>query len=423
MADAAFQVARLKQELGEYGPAKQALERSYFAAQESGYDAAALDAASQLVYLLSFHMSKNDDALEWGRHASAGAQRLGGAGPMRGRVLLNISTALEQKGEYAATIKTSKRAIEELARIHGDSHADIALALTRLGSAQALGGEPKEAVLTLEKAVAAAEAVFGPAHRKLHRPLAELGQALSPLGRNAEAIAVQVRALKICEASFGPRHVNTGFAELNLGVAFYYANKLQEARVHFERASEIVEENLGPDHRDTALCLSALALTISEDRPRAAAINRRLIKIFEKQGQDHVDVAMASINLADVLVRMGEFDEAFAAAHRARTIFEASDTNDSRQSAAHYLEGKALIGLRRYPEAVIVLSECVRLREKPGMSPALFAQAQFGLAQALLPTRRGDALKLGRQALHTYEGLGEDQADTADEVRRWLQAR
>lgn len=414
-------VGRGQRWLGNFASSRASLEKAYFLALEAGHDVLAISVATALVYVLSFDLSEHTRAIEWGRHAEAAVVRVGGAGPFRGRLLMNLGTALEQAGRFGEALEATEKAVADLERVHGPVHADVATALTRHGSALAAKGDAAAAVKTLKRAVEMTEEVFGEAHRELHRPLAELGQALSAVGDNAGAIEVQGRALDICRSAFGSTHVNTGFAELNLGVAHHFAGDLDAAGRHYRRAARIVEARLGPDHRDTALCLTNLALTMKDVPDEAAALHRRVLRIFERQGAEHVDVGRARINLARALIDARDYESALIEARRATKIWDEAAHDAPNVAFALHLEGLAELGAGRPAAAVAPLERAVSIRAKADFSPRYLADSRFALARALRASgKEKRARRAAEAALQTYEDLEAKERET---VRTWLSSR
>ena len=422
-AEAAALLGRAQEMSGNFGQAREALERAYFVAVEAGHDVIAVETATSLIYLLSFHMSKATDALEWGRHAKAVVRRLGIEGALLGRLRMNMSTAYGRASQDDKAVEASQSALDALQKAKLENDAVYVVALTRHGSALADANQYQKAVATLERAVALAERIFGERHRALHRPLAELGQALSHIGQVKRAIEIQERAVSICAESFGPKHVNTGFAELNLGVAHFYAGTFKKARVHFGRSVEIVEAALGPNHRDTALCLSNLALTMDDEPEEAVKIHRRLIGIFSRQGETHVDVAMARINLSNNLYKMKAYEEAAKEARLSIEIWEKIGSVGVRAAFAYHLLGISLARLGRSKEAVAPLTRAVALRESEDAAPKFLCDSLYELARALDSQDRARATKLAKRArkiAKTLPMMGPERIKAIDE---WLSRR
>lgn len=415
-AEALFALGSAHQWLGSYEASQAAMEKAYFQARQGGDDILGIQIVSAMIYLLSFHLAQNDEALRWARHAQADVQRLGDSGRLRGQVLMNVATALEQKGLYEEAIQVAREAVEELEQTRGPKHPDVATALTRLGSALAAKGDREEAVLVLERAVSMTELTLGEDHRELHRPLAELGLVLSARGDNDEGIAVQSRALKICEASFGLLHVTTAFAQMNLGVSYHYAARLKKAGEYYRRACESISKTLGPEHRDAALCLTNLALTMPEDLRQAADLHRRAIKIFSKQGELHVDVARARINLAHVLHGTKDYAGMKSQAALALMIWNRATPDETNVAFASHLLGVAERELDHRDAAIEALERAVAIREKIGFSRRYLAESQFSLALALGRGHR--ARTLAKSAEMIYRRL--ELTESANEVAAWL---
>ena len=124
---------------------------------------------------------------------------------------------------------------------------------------------------------------------------------------------------------------------------------------------------------------------------------QRAVRIMEATlGLDHPKAAIPLTNYAELLNRLGRFEEAREPAERALAVFE-RETDPEGLYVTYPLMtlGLSHIGTGRFDEALAALERAARIREAKENVPAKLAEVHFALARALwgagdeLPDARG----------------------------------
>jgi tetratricopeptide (TPR) repeat protein len=265
-----------------YQPAEENLQEAYFTAREEGDHDVALQAATQLVYLLGFHVSRLDDARVWSRHVQA--------------ELPWASAEVEQASSFNTL---------------------GVLALSR--------GKHDEAIALCQRALTRWEQALGPEHPRLAEALDNLGVILHVQGKYEESAAQHRRALAVSEKALGGTHPLLAYSLNNLGATLYLQGKPTEAAETYSRALAIRERTLGPEHPLVADPLLGLALTYlsSGHEARALANAERALSLLERHDGGAETLAEARFVLARALMATGKDPErALALARQAREMLK-----------------------------------------------------------------------------------------------------
>jgi eukaryotic-like serine/threonine-protein kinase len=177
----------------------------------------AVQAATQLVYLLGYHLSHLDDAGDWGRHVQA-----------------------------------------ELPWVIAE--AEQANSINTLGVLAFLQGKHEEAIALCRRALVIWERVLGAGHPRSADALDNIGVMLHAQGKWEEAIDLHRRSLAIREQALGAEHPHVIYPLVNLAGALYRQARYEEAATYYRRALAIVEDALGREHPDASHALIGLAL-------------------------------------------------------------------------------------------------------------------------------------------------------------------
>jgi tetratricopeptide (TPR) repeat protein len=339
------------------------LQEAAFVAGAHGHDRVVPVAINEIVYLLGYKLGRHDEALAWGKHGLAAAERLADPAGPRGRLLVSIGNALEGKAQYEAARDHYTEALELLRASYGPESPYVARALNSLGNAQylladvdaagetyarshaiwsaALGEDHPDAVIPLtnwgrihmrngrleqgkqmtERVLDVWSRVHGPEHSLLTIPLSSLAEVDRDLGLWDEALGYDERALAIYDKTLGPGHPNSAYPLYGIGMSHYRKGRWEQARDAFARALAIREKANGPNDPRLCLTLGKLALTAVElgDGETALAYAERALAIGEKAyGPESPNVARYHHTLAEVLVGIGRRTDAVP--HLLRTI-------------------------------------------------------------------------------------------------------
>ncbi|HWB75186.1 MAG TPA: tetratricopeptide repeat protein, partial [Nannocystaceae bacterium] len=363
LAESLFVQGRAQADAEQYQRAIASLEEAEHAALAHGHDELVPVVINQLVYVIGYKLGRNDDALAWGRHGLAAAERVAVPAGPRGRLLVSIGNALEGKAETAAAKQHYLEAIDLLAEAYGDDSPYVARAINSLGNAlyglgemedagaayrrahaiwsAALGDEHPDAVIPLtnmariemmsgrlhegkrmlEHVLDVWTRAYGPRHSWLTIPLSSLAEVTRDLGDYDAAIAYDLQALALYEATLGPEHPNTGFPIYGLGMAHFELERYDEAEVWFRRALAVREKAYGPQDPRLCLTIAKLALIAVKhgQKDDAIALAERALAIGEHAyDPQSPNLARLHHTLAEVLM---DFDEpARALPHLERTL-------------------------------------------------------------------------------------------------------
>jgi tetratricopeptide (TPR) repeat protein len=268
-----------------YEAAEEHLKEAYFIARAAGDTEVALQAATQLVYLLGYHVSRLPNAGEWGRHVQA---------------------------ELPWVI----------------SEAEQANSLNTLGALAFMQGKHDEAIALCRRALVIWERALGPGHPRLAEALDNIGVMLHAQGKWGEATELHRRSLVISEQALGAEHPHVIYPLINLAGALYRQARYEEAAAHYRRALAITEDALGKEHPSAAHALIGLALVHLRDGRSAEALPlaERAVAVLQQNGASADNLAEASFVLARALLATGQ-DPA-----RARAL--ARQARDALQTAS-----------------------------------------------------------------------------------------
>jgi Tfp pilus assembly protein PilF len=184
-------------------------------------------------------------------------------------------------------------------------------------------------------------------------------------------------------------------------------------------ARAVIRAGLG--QYDLAIADSTRALAVaSNNNDRAGALRCRA-SVHVRTGaseQARGDLDQAAklqpgnvynfINKADFLLQLGRPDEAFQQVARAKATRNIGDFSQAKAVAdIGLLHGKALVALRRYPDALATLAELLKIDPQNAEAFAL---------RSLAASRSGD-MTLARDALATARKLPLSSVDAAEALR------
>jgi len=371
---------------------------------------------------------------------------------VRGELLLAISQALSDLGQYDQSTRTAEEALRSLGTAPGEAPDLLGRVLLQLGALAAWRGMPDSADALYHAAVAKARSAhprddpaLAPFHASLGRfqydvgrldssrlhleravaleraadpvPEGDLAGTLANLSdtyrgldeMDAARTAIQ-EARRLDEKVFGPDAVQTGFALVSEAGELEQEQRLDESEADFRRAIDILERRLGAEDPNTTAAMNNLALLLASRGELAGAesLQRRVLDIRRRTlGEDHRETASGMQNLAAVLSREGKYDEAEQLLGRASEIYRRT-LLPGNQLVAFPLLTQADIRLRRsdYPGAESSAREAARiLREALPDGHWITAVAECRLGRALAGQGRLE------EARPLLEGAAEDLAD------------
>lgn len=355
---------------------------------------------------------------------------------------------------------------------HGEDSAEVAEALTLLGTAQYLDDRVPEAIETLHRSLAVRRAVLpakpalvatglndlgavtmdedpeaaesllrealelrqrslGETHPDLAVTLDNLASLLDETGRRTEAMQLAHRAIRVFERCYGPNHPDVAIALGNMANRLNHDLELpDDAEPFYVRALAAKEEIFGVQSTAAAEAQRQLGMCLSDQgEPRhAATCFRCALAIDETEhGETHLDVATDLNLLATALEKTGKVDssrdEAEAAYRRALAIVERECEAPHRRigTACHNL-ANLLWKDARHDEAKALFERAIENHEGAGAAAREQLAHTLNISsQHLLDTNEyAEAERRARRALEIDEQLhGEDDPEVTGDLH-WL---
>jgi tetratricopeptide (TPR) repeat protein/tRNA A-37 threonylcarbamoyl transferase component Bud32 len=279
-----------------YQPAEDNLQEAYFLARTAGDHEVALQAATQLVFLLGFHLSRLDEAGVWGRHVEAELAWVRSE-TARASSLNTLGGLALVQGKHDRAFELCSRALSFWEQVLGPDHPENANALNNLGMVHHAQGRYAESAAMHRRALAIRERALGATHPRVARSLNNLGGALYFQGSYAEAIPHYARGLAITEQALGA--VNPFVADPLIGMALSYLGqgRAAEAVPLAERALAVLEQHRAGAGTlaEARFALARALVAARRDAPRALALARQA-----RDAMQAAPGALSLITLADV---------------------------------------------------------------------------------------------------------------------------
>jgi serine/threonine-protein kinase len=382
-AEALYRLSGIQSAAGDLKSAGNTLLETIFAAEAGGHTSIAAEAWSILVWVAGYRQGRYEDAKEYGKHALALIEHLGGNDRLLASLFTSLGSVVRVQGKYDEALDYQQRALKLRERVFGQSHPQVATTLGLLGSVLLNQGKIDEAIETYRRAIRIDEETLGPSHAQLANHLNNLGIALARQGKRDEAIVHLRRGLAILESSFGPSHSEVGMTHSNIASILLKQGHYDHALRELHRALEIQEKALGPEHVEVSHTLKNMAdvFRLQEKHEQALNYYQRALAIKEKRlGTEHPDLAPS---LAGI--------------------------------------GVVYLSLRQPEKALPVLERAVAIRKDARMDPGSFFEARFALAQALGELHR-EPERARRLAVEAREAVV-GKSELENEVKRidaWL---
>ncbi|PTL79198.1 tetratricopeptide repeat protein [Vitiosangium sp. GDMCC 1.1324] len=325
--------------------------------------------------------------------------------------LNNMGTVFGALGKNQEARDAYERALTIRRKSLGPNHPLVALSYSNLGTAAYAMGKYDEARDRFENALAIRKNALGLEHPDVASSRTNLGTAFEALGRSDEALAQYEQALAIREKLLEPNHPDIASTLNNLGSTLRGLGRYPEARARLERALAIQEKALGPEHPDVASTLTDLGHVLRAMKKYEEARSRyvRALAIQEKElGPEHPDIAVSLNGLGNVLRDLGKYEEARERHERALALREKA-LGPTHLFVAESLDslGRTLVRLKRWDEARHDLERALALWEKESKpAPRGYAEGLLGMGELLLA--RGRAAEAVPQLERALELAPED---------------
>lgn len=490
-ASLALRHARLLKERGAYAASRDELRAALEARADAGEaldSAAATTHSDLLTELVRVHtaLAEYDRAQSrLGELRDFAMANFGEGHPTMARGLHAQGELMVAQGKWAAAHEAHTLALQIELAAYGEAHPRVAESHGRLSAVLRRQEKADQAVAEAREAVKIASASLGPDHPFTGRLITTLGEALLAAGDLPGARVKLQKAHAVAEASFGAQSLEAAIATHRLGDVHLALHEFDLANEKFERAAKLQAQVLGDDHpqlAETHMGLGAVDFwrgdyqaaaehyfrtleirqaTLGPDHPaipmaimgaagsydytgnieRAAELHAQALEKFRQiHGPDYHMVGTAALNTARAVERLGDFQRSLELANEAERVWmltaeERYQSESGGHDPEHYemayvyaQQGRALVGLERYEEAIEPLERSLRIRLSKGpdlvMRDVVIADSRFSLGRALMGAgqQKRRARELIEQARDAYEQGGPYTDYERGEVARWLAA-
>ena len=435
IAQAELRLASLGERTGNYPDAEAGLLRALAAAGAAHSPTLALQAATDLLYLVGYRSSRPAEGKVWAQSVQLQLDLLPGEHPLARADLQNhLATVEYVAGNYSESARLYSEALALREAALGPDHPRIADSLNNLAGARFAQGEHLAAIDLYRRALALLEYTLGPEHPQVATTLSNLALVHQSTGEYAEAIRLLTRAIAIRDDALGPGHPQQAAGLDNLALVHHAMGNHAEAARLFVQALAIHERTQGPDHPQVADCLHNLATVrhATGDLDDATRLLTRALAIYDRlQDGDHPMMATSLAALAQIHHERQQYADALRLYTRALAIFTASLGPD-HPNVAHILHGLGMthLAMRRPDLAIPLLERALSLRSASSVQAEELAESRFSLARALVtpsatapadPARTRRARELAELALTAYTASPGSQRERAA-VADWLAA-
>jgi serine/threonine protein kinase/tetratricopeptide (TPR) repeat protein len=377
---------------------------------------------------------RNHDTTEQGHRLSGNAfaaiHRLGDHPREHAQALRYRGLLLAKDGALEQAEQTLRSALDVLENDAGAPWLHRAWYLKDLGNTLRDLGRTDEAYARYQEAHALL-ARLGEEHPYVVNVRFNLAILDVRLGHTARARAAISDILRVSRRDLGDSHPLVGTAYLELANIDQMSGNLADAEEAAVLGLRIYEQVFAP--RDARLAEAYGTLGVIRyrrgDYEGARAMYRKSLDgLVARHGADHVAVAFARANLAEVELVLGAHADALASVADARRILRAAGHSEPLMDG--FLEGvrgRALLGQGHPVDAVAALQQALHEfgRMDDGGAPLERAAVHWALARAFAQVdgaRSARARAQAHDALRRYEQAGEGGHADAALVCRWLGA-
>ncbi|KAH7713579.1 kinesin light chain protein 2 [Aphelenchoides avenae] len=208
-----------------------------------------------------------------------------------------LITQYAAQGRHDVAIPLCKQVIEELERINGHNHTDVATMLRVLALIYRDQENYTSAANLLNDALAIRELCLGEDHIAVASTLNNLAVLYGKCEHYEEAEPLCKRALEIREKVLGHDHPDVAKQLNNLALLCQNQGKYDEAETHYRRALEIYEAKLGPGDSNVVKTKNNLASAYLKQRTykEAEALYKQILTRAQERELGAVDDEKKSI--------------------------------------------------------------------------------------------------------------------------------
>jgi tetratricopeptide (TPR) repeat protein len=434
-AEALVQVARA---LGERSTSetRQEAQRLYFdalaIAEAERHDQLTVEIWTQLVRLAARMDSNMAQAHQWWGQAYAWSRRNAPMLRLPGDDVDNqaelhylLGEVYYRDSEYAKAVGEERRAIAAITQ--SPAHA---LELSQYDDALARALERMdvldEAMQLHQRALTIAAEILGSGHPRVTRLEISHGWALKKRRRNGEARAVLQAALERMAPQARDSHPDAARIHGFLSELECVEGQLDRAAEHARAALNIYERTLSSDHARVADAYMSLADVEFMRRNFGGALGlyQRALGLRRRSlGDDHYQVGVAEVNVAETLLHRGRNDDAALHLKEAeRILAHSSGRERGVQAWVLTVRGELLVEQRRFAAAIPVLEHALESFGDGSTELTNYGVAIWTLARALRESGmdRTRVRSLAERAHTIFVGLGQVGTHDADAVAEFL---
>ncbi|XP_048056489.1 kinesin light chain 1-like [Megalobrama amblycephala] len=191
---------------------------------------------------------------------SSATSQQGSYEAIRLRIFHKLVIQYAKQRQYDIAVQLCKQALEDLEKITGHYHPDVATMLNILALIDREQQKYEESIILLNDALSIREKTLGKDHPKVADTLKGLVVLYMKQGKNKEAEPLCNRALDIQEKVLGKDHPDVAKQLSDLAVLCHNQGKYEEGEHYYRRALKIYECRLSPDDPRMATTKHNLAM-------------------------------------------------------------------------------------------------------------------------------------------------------------------
>ncbi|MEM7155305.1 MAG: serine/threonine-protein kinase [Myxococcota bacterium] len=308
-AEARIAVADAHSELGRYAEVLEQLRTAFKLALASGSDPLAARAATMLLRVQGYHLTRIDEALQWADVAEGLLERLGRMdGLDAAQWANNVALVHEVDGDYESSELWHHRALGLRQKVLSDDHPEAAHSYANLGNLALWRQEVDDATRWHRRALRVRSESLGPGHPDVARSHSSIGRVHLARGELDEALRYFQSGYDILDKSVGGHHRVAARILDDIGRAQLQRGEPTTALRHFEQAARVQRALLGPQHHETAQTtfdIGRALLAQGHYEPAFTRMNEAAVAFRASLGDEHPRLQQIRDAMAD-LCAMGQ---------------------------------------------------------------------------------------------------------------------
>jgi serine/threonine protein kinase/tetratricopeptide (TPR) repeat protein len=427
-AEALAQTARALDARGTADAGAEA-KRLYFEAldiaEAERHDQLAARIWNKLVMLAVRLDSATEQAHAWWRRNAAAVRRVGDDDYEQAKLHHMLGEIYYRESGYAKAADEERRAIAAIARVPAHQ-LELSRYYDALAKSLELLDDLDGAMRLHERALALATETLGAGHLNVVKLQINYGRGLEKRGQPGRARSVLEDALGSMSARDRDAHPSAAKIHSLLSDLDNHEGHLDRAAEHASASLAIYQRTQSPDHVRLAEAYMNLANVEQRRRnfTRALAIYEDALALRRRHlGNDHYQNGVNEGGIAETLVELERYKEAMTHLVEAERIFQrGSGRERGTQAWILTVRGEILAGKRQFEAALPVLEQALALFGDNTADSANHALAMWTLARALhelgRDTARVRSLAEGAHAIFATQGVV--GAHARDAVARFL---